>query len=104
MELNGTLRGRLDYSPGVKAGANVGMRDTENAYAHVGYKIGGMPLDAEGKSGPADPLKPWAKTALTLQGFTYRAVSHFAPTGKTWSVTVRPPSALPHEPSGAPWS
>ena len=76
VELNGVVRGRLDYSIGLNAGANVDLRPTENVYAHLGYKLGGLRLDGEG-GGPADPMRPWAENALTLDAFAYRSNSRF---------------------------
>ncbi len=77
LELNGTARGRLVYSVGANAGANVDTRTTDDYYAHVGYKFGGMRLDGEGSAGLADPTKPWAENAVTLDAFWYRSVSRF---------------------------
>jgi hypothetical protein len=76
VELNGVLGGRMDYSIGLNAGANVDLRPTESFYGHVGYKVGGMRLDGEG-GGPADPARPWAETALTVDAFAYRSNSRF---------------------------
>jgi len=47
IEANGTIIGRIDYSVGLAAGANVDVHDSQDVYAHVGYKLGGMSLDAE---------------------------------------------------------
>ncbi len=77
LELYGDLRGRFDYSLGTNAGANLDTRDTENFYTHAGYKIGGVRLDGENSS-VTDPMRPWAEKAITLEGFYYRSVSHFA--------------------------
>ncbi len=76
IELNGMAGGRFIYSIGVNAGDNMDVRPTENAYAHVGFKLGGMRLDGEGEFKGADPNKPWAETALTLDVFGYRSASH----------------------------
>ncbi len=91
LELNGTIRGRLDWSVGTNSGANVDVRDTEDFYAHAGYKIGGLRLDAEGVAGPADAMKPWAESALTLYGFYYRSVSRFTASTDT-AITDRTPT------------
>jgi hypothetical protein len=77
VEVNGTVSGRFDYSVGANVGANVDVQNPNNVYAHVGYKIGGMPLDAEASSAPPDPMKPWAERSLTLDGFYYHSQSHF---------------------------
>ena len=49
----------------------------EDAYAHLGVKIGGMSLDGEGASGMAtmNAAKPWQETSLTLDGFAYHGLS-----------------------------
>src|SRR5262249_51826344 len=47
IELNGMLKGRFIYSIGVNSGANIDVRNAENVYAHLGYKVGGMRLDGE---------------------------------------------------------
>jgi hypothetical protein len=75
VEVAGVIAGRFDYAVGLNAGTNagvVGIRPTEDAYAHIGFKIGGMRLDAEGK-GPENPARPWEETALTVEGFVYRS-------------------------------
>ncbi len=74
----GTIRGRFDYSFGVNDGSNVDVRNPNDFFAHVGYKFGGMPLDAEASSAPPDPMKPWAENALTLDAFYYRSISRFS--------------------------
>jgi hypothetical protein len=76
MEVNGMFRGRFIYSLGANSGANLDTRTTENATAHVGFKLGGMRLDGEGDTA-GDPQKPWAETALTVDLFGYRSASHF---------------------------
>jgi hypothetical protein len=76
LELTGMVAGRFDYAIGVNAGANADIRPSENFYAHIGGKIGGMRLDGEGDS-TGNPEKPWAETAATIDLFGYRAVSHY---------------------------
>lgn len=78
VELNGTVQGRFDYSLGANAGSNVDVRSVGDYYAHVGYKFGGVRLDAEKGSAVRDAKKPWAETALTLDAFYYRSSSRFA--------------------------
>jgi hypothetical protein len=80
LELSGVLGGRAQYVLGWSAGANAfgGTFNSSNAYASAGYKLGGMRLDGEGSTGPADPRKPWAERALTLYGFAYHSEEHFA--------------------------
>jgi hypothetical protein len=99
-ELNGVVaEGRLGYALGLNAGVNPGggvRFPTEDVYAHVAYKLGGMRLDGEGSTGAADPLHPWAENALTLYGFGYHANSFYgaaAPfandVSTTWGGGVR---------------
>lgn len=72
LEVTGVLAGRLDYSLGINAGLTSQPVNPENVYAHVGYKLGGMRLDGEGKSG-TNPERPWEETAFTLEGWVYHA-------------------------------
>lgn len=78
VELSGTAAGRFIYSIGANAGANLDMRPTENAYAHVGFKVGGMRLDGEGDTA-GNPDKPWAENSFTADVFGYRSASHYTP-------------------------
>jgi hypothetical protein len=78
VEVNGVVGGRFHYAVGLNAGANslsaVGLNyPTENVYGEVAYKLGGMRLDGEGETGPPDPLRPWAETALTVWAFGYHS-------------------------------
>jgi hypothetical protein len=77
LELNGSVLGRLDWSLGIDAGANSEVRNSNNLFGHVGYKLGGMPLDGAGANGPADTTRPWAETSLTLDVFGYYSNSRF---------------------------
>ncbi len=80
-ELNGIAGHRVDYSLGWIASTNgSGLPynpNSENAYAHVGVKLGGMSLDGEGAGGnaPADAQKPWNETAVTIDVFGYHGLS-----------------------------
>jgi hypothetical protein len=78
-EVSGVIEGRVDYNLGLAAGKNsstFGAFNSENWYAHVGFKLGGMRLDGEGATGAEDPLHPWAETALTVDGFYYHSNEH----------------------------
>jgi len=80
LELTGVLGdGRLDYSAGLSSGKNVSgtLFSSENVYAHVGYKVGGMRLDGEGDKGPTDAMRPWAEDAVTVDLFVYHSREHF---------------------------
>src|SRR6266540_1521655 len=74
-EANGTIIGRIDYSVGLAAGANVDVHDSQDVYAHVGYKLGGMSLDAEESEGK--PSDPFQEHSFTVDAFCYRSASHF---------------------------
>ena len=81
LELNGVVAGgRGNYAVGANAGKNsLGTPyPNQSFYAHAGLKLGGMRLDGEGAQGPADAMRPWAESAVTLDVFWYRGVEHFA--------------------------
>jgi hypothetical protein len=80
VELTSVLGGRVDASVGVTAGKNtVATRffNSENVYAHVGAKLGGMRLDGEGSQGPANAMQPWAEDAVTVDVFGFRSRETF---------------------------
>jgi hypothetical protein len=91
-ELTGMLDGRLDWSAGVNAGKNSfsgGLHfNSENAYAHVGAKLGGMRLDGEGSEGPKDAMKPWAEDALTLDLFAFHSREYFDVPGASTPTSI----------------
>ncbi len=76
-ELNGTIAGSLDYSVGINQGTNVYTRSPDNVYGHVGYKFGGVRLDAENGSAVPDPMKPWAENAVTVDLYGFHSSSRF---------------------------
>jgi hypothetical protein len=78
IEVNGTVKGRFIYGIGVNSGANVDVRTTQDAYAHLGFKLGGMRLDGEGDTG-GDPQKPWAENAIGLDAWGYYSASRYTP-------------------------
>ena len=91
LEVTGVLgAGRVDYSAGVSNGKNStgSLVNSENAYAHVGFKLGGMRLDGEGDKGPKDAMRPWAEDALTLDGFWYHSRENFAVPGTSPAVNT----------------
>lgn len=80
VELNGIAGHRVDYSLGwVASGASeeLDAPNSQDVYAHLGAKIGGMSLDGEGRGGTlvSDPMRPWAETSLTLDAFGYHALA-----------------------------
>lgn len=79
IELNGIAGHRFDYSLGwVASGAADGLAvpNSQDAYAHIGVKFGGMTLDGEGPCGAVvpNPMKPWAETSFTLDAFGYHGL------------------------------
>ncbi len=92
LELNGVFGGYFDWSAGVSTGKNTfGSRfNSENAYGHVGAKLGGLRLDGEGAQGPKDAMKPWAETALTVDAFAYHGREHYPEPGVVPPATPAP--------------
>jgi hypothetical protein len=97
VEITGVLGGRFDYSLGLNAGSNIDVRPTENFYGHIGCKLGGLSLDGEEKNENADPAKPWAEDAVTLDLFavhsntryTAASMNPLQDTATTFGGTVR---------------
>jgi hypothetical protein len=80
VELNGIIGHRLGYSVGwvaSMAASGLSLPNAQDAYVHVGYKLGGIALDGEGAGGTAsaDPLKPWAEKSITLDLFAYHGLT-----------------------------
>jgi hypothetical protein len=80
IELNGIIGHRFGYSVGWLASSQASALttiDSEDVYAHIGIKSGGIALDGEGKYGPnpPDPMKPWAEKSLTLDLFAYHGMN-----------------------------
>ena len=80
VELSGVVAGRAAYNVGLNQGKNAfgSSFNSEDWYAHLGYKLGGMRLDGEGSTGAEDALHPWAENAVTLDLFAYHANEHSA--------------------------
>jgi hypothetical protein len=79
-ELSGVAGHRFGYSLGwIASGASPGLTvpNSEDVYAHVGVKMGGVALDGEGRYGPnvPDPKKPWAEKALTADAYGYHGLT-----------------------------
>lgn len=79
-ELSGIVHHRVGYSLGwIASGAATGLTvpNSEDIYAHLGVKTGGVALDGEGKYGPnaPDPRKPWAEKALTADIYGYHGLT-----------------------------
>jgi hypothetical protein len=80
VEVNGIVEHWVDYSIGwvaSHAAAGLSTPNSEDAYAHVGFKVGGMSLDGEGAGGTLvkNPMRPWEETSLTLDAFCYHGLS-----------------------------
>jgi hypothetical protein len=93
VELNGMAKGRFIYGVGINSGSNIDVRNTQNVYAHVGFKLGGMRLDGEGDTS-GNPDKPWAEKALTVDVFGYRSASHFTPMANAMLPSGTTPTPL----------
>jgi hypothetical protein len=92
LELRGTIAGRIDYAVGWNAGKNSwsSVFNSTNWYAQAGFKVGGMRLDGEGSTGAEDPMRPWAETSLTVDGFVYHSDEHLP------NPTTTPPGSSPY--------
>ncbi len=80
VEVNGIVAHRMSYALGWLASQpsdGLNLPNAEEAYAHLGFKLGGMSLDGEGAGGAhvTDPKKPWAETSVTLDLFGYHGLS-----------------------------
>jgi len=94
VELNGVISHRIDYSLGWVASTvaevdGLSTPSSQDAYAHLGIKVGGVTLDGEGIHSVdiIDPKRPWEETALTLDAFGYHGLARLDdttdPTGPT---------------------
>ena len=72
VEVSGVVAGQVDYNVGFNAGPSSDLRSAEDVYGHVGFKLGGMRLDGEGKS-DTNAERPWEETAITLDLFGYHS-------------------------------
>ncbi len=81
LEATGVIGGWVDYAIGLNAGMSSQPINPENVYAHVGYKIGGMRLDGEGKA-ETNPARPWEETAITFEVYGYHAYNASAFSGE----------------------
>jgi hypothetical protein len=70
VEVSGVVAGRVDYNVGWNSGPSFDVRSAEDVYGHLGFKLGGMSLDGEGKS-ETNAARPWEETALTFDVFGY---------------------------------
>ena len=80
IEANGIVAHRFDWSLGWIASTmapGLAAPDSEDFYAHIGVKSGGVALDGEGKYGPnvPDPMKPWAEKSITVDAFAYHGMN-----------------------------
>jgi hypothetical protein len=71
IELNGMLSGRFGYSAGIVEGFGQ-VHSDKDYYAHVTYKVGGLPLDGVMKEGTTlNNAKPYMDNSLTFGAFVY---------------------------------
>jgi thiol-disulfide isomerase/thioredoxin len=76
LELNGVVNRRIDYALGLTSGTDADAYNSQDAYAQIGFKAGGMPMDGD-EDPDANAARPWAETAFTFDVFGARSVSHF---------------------------
>jgi hypothetical protein len=88
IEINGILRSRFEYSAGVLNGEGKAtpFKDRKDAFARVGYKIGGMGLDGTGADAELKETDNWEDDAVTLGLYTYQG--HFAKSTSTTTRTI----------------
>jgi hypothetical protein len=80
IEFNGMFAGgRLFYSAGVVEGFGP-IHSDKDFYAHLAYKIGGLPLDGVTTGGPnLNNLQPYIDNSLTIGAFAYSGNALLAP-------------------------
>ncbi|NOY93435.1 MAG: hypothetical protein GXP55_19810 [Deltaproteobacteria bacterium] len=89
IELNGVIGGFFDYAFGIHSGTSIDVRNTQDAYAQIGFKLGGMRLDGEPGGALPDATHPWGETALTVDFFAQRAQSQASnPDATTADLTL----------------
>ena len=93
IEINGIAGHRFAYALGMLASGSItalALPTSEDAYAHLGVKIGGMSLDGEGPSGmqSQDSKHPWAETSFTIDAFGYHGLSRLDSGTGTSSTNV----------------
>ena len=73
VEVNGmTANGRLFYSAGVVEGFGP-LHSDKDFYAHLAYKVGGLPLDGVVAGGPnLNNLQPYVDNSFTIGAFAYK--------------------------------
>lgn len=96
IELNGmALAGRLFYSAGVVEGFGP-IHSDKDIYAHLSYKIGGLPMDGVTTGGPAlDNQQPYIDNSITIGAFAY-AGSALIPADPTM-IMLNDTLALDHD-------
>jgi hypothetical protein len=80
VEANGVLGHRVDWSIGWLASmplSGLKVPNSEDVYAHLGVKLGGISLDGEGAGGVmvANVKRPWEETSVTLDVFGYHGLN-----------------------------
>ncbi|MGD8863619.1 MAG: hypothetical protein PVI30_26630 [Myxococcales bacterium] len=79
LEVNGVVNHRVDYSVGwIASGAGdaLSFPNSQDVYAHLGAKLGGMTLDGEGPGGTVvpNPMRPWEEMSITFDVFGYHGL------------------------------
>lgn len=80
IEVNGmAANGRLFYSAGVVEGFG-DIHSDKDFYAHLAYKVGGLPLDGVLAGGPnLNNLQPYIDNSFTIGAFIYSGNAQLAP-------------------------
>jgi len=82
VEVNGMLQGRFGYSAGMVEGFG-GTHSDKDYYAHITYKLDGLPLDGVTEGGPAmNNAKPYIDNSFTIGTFVYHGSANLGPNGE----------------------
>ena len=82
IEVNGMLQGRFGYSAGIVEGSGSTHSD-KDYYAHVTYKVDGLPLDGVTEGGPAiNNSKPYIDNSVTFGAFVYHGNGNIGTDGE----------------------
>lgn len=75
LEVNGMFGGRFGYNAGIVEGFG-SLHSDKDFYAHLTYKIEGLPLDGVTEGGPAlNNPQPYIDNSITLGTFAYHGIA-----------------------------
>jgi hypothetical protein len=79
LELNGVISGNLAYSTGIVEGFG-SLHSDKDYYAHLMYKLGGLPLDGVMKDGSSlNNPQPYIDNSVSFGAFIYRGNAMIQP-------------------------